>query len=128
MRFWLNLIPLLSLLAVPALVPFLCHADTTDAPTSVGLWNFSTVVATQNSQSTVALPRNIYRAGLIIQNNGTIAVVIKPQGAGAIKSNTDGFTLSASTFMQINPPPVDGFYVKTVTTGSASVVFIENIK
>ncbi len=102
-------------------------ADFNPTPTSVGLYNFSTFTATTSSGSVVALPRDAYRAGLIIQNNGTVSVVVKPQGAGIIASNTDGVTLAASTFIQINPCPVDGFYVKA-PAGTAPVIFIENIK
>jgi hypothetical protein len=100
------------------------HADQNPVPVNVGLYNFSTYTV---GVSTVAviLPKNIYRAGLIMQNNGSVSVVVKP---GSVPANaTDGIVLTAGQLIQINPPPVDALYGVSASS-TAKIVMIENVK
>ena len=99
-------------------------ADFNPAPTSVGLYNFS-VYSVQSTTGIVILPRNIYRAGLTIQNNGSVAVVIKPGSTPT--SATDGIVLAAGALMQFTPTIVDAIYGKS-TSYAANLVMIEYLK
>jgi len=99
-------------------------ADFNPAPTSVGLYNFSTVSVSNLAASTIAA-RNLYRAGLIIQNNGGVSVVIKP--GSAPQNATDGIVLTAGTMIQLVPPPVDSIWGLS-SGANAKVVLIENVK
>ena len=113
------------LLATLLLFSTLATADQNPAPTNVGLYSVSTI---SMSVSTVpgTLARNTARAGLIIQNNGSVSVVIKPGSASA--NITDGIVLTAGAILQMNPPPVDILYVQSTTAGAAKVILIENVK
>lgn len=111
-------------LAVLLLTAPIAEADYNPTPTSVGLYNYSTFsVSTGNTA--VILPRNPYRAGLIIQNGGSVSVVIKP---GSVPANsTDGIVLTAGTLIQLNPPPIDALYGQSASS-TAKIMMIENAK
>lgn len=100
------------------------RADYNPAPTNVGLYNFSTYTVTTSSNYAI-LPRNIYRSGMIIQNNGAVSIVIKPGSAPA--NATDGIVLVAGAILQMNPPPVDALYIESASA-TAKVIMIENAK
>lgn len=100
------------------------RADQNSAPTNVGLYNFSTFTVGVATAIPI-LPKNSFRAGLIIQNNGSVSVVVKP---GSVPANpTDGIVLTAGQWIQITPPPVDAFYGQAAST-TAKIVMIENVK
>lgn len=114
----------LLLLLAPAFYLHSARADQNPTPTSVGLYNYSTF--TLATTTTVAiLPRDTLRAGLIVQNNGAVSVVIKPGSAPA--NATDGIVLTAGQIWEPNPPPVDALYGESASS-TAKVVMIENIK
>lgn len=99
-------------------------ADSNPAPVNVGLYNFSTFTVGTGTNYNI-LPKNLYRAGLIIQNNGGVSVVIKP---GSVPANTtDGIVLTAGQLLQINPPPTDALYGVSASS-TAKIVMIENSK
>jgi len=100
------------------------HADQNPAPTNVGLYNFSTFTLTTTT-STPILARNSYRAGLILQNQGAVSIVVKPGSAPA--NATDGIVLTAGALLQINPVPVDALYGESASA-TAKIVMIENAK
>lgn len=100
------------------------RADQNPIPTNVGLYNFSTFTV-GTATSTPILARNVYRAGLIIQNNGGVSVVVKPGSAPA--NATDGIVLVAGQILQINPPPTDALYGQSASS-TAKIVMIENAK
>lgn len=122
---------LLSLMATP-IVYFLLlfasvtpgSADQNPAPVNVGLANFSTFTV-GTATSVPILPRNSYRAGLIIQNNGGVSVVIKPGSSPG--NSTDGIVLTAGQIWAPNPPPVDALYGQSASS-TAKIVMIENAK
>jgi hypothetical protein len=106
-------------LALAAMVtmtaPFLLtssRADQNPAPTNVGLYNYSTF--TVGTSTTIPiLPRNLARAGIILQNNGASSVVIK---AGSTPANaTDGIVLIAGAIFQPNIPFTDAIYGKSAS-------------
>lgn len=99
------------------------RADQNPAPTNVGLVNFQS--ATVGTTAGLILSKNTARAGLIVQNNGTVSVVVKPGSAPA--SMTDGIVLTAGQIWQPNPPPVDALYGLSGTAGQ-KVTLIENVK
>lgn len=102
----------------------IAHADSNPAPTNVGLYNFSTFTVTTTTANNI-LPRNTSRAGLIIQNNGGVSVVVKP---GSVPANaTDGIVLIAGQVLQLNPPPVDALYGQSASA-TAKIIMIENSK
>ena len=110
-----------------ALVSAIAFADPNTAPLNVGLYRYSLSTVNNTSSSTLAfISRNLNRAGLIIQNNGTVSIVVKP--GSPIVSPVDGVVLTAGTIWQPNPPPVDAFFIGSTTSTSASVLAIENIK
>ena len=116
---------LIALVSLILTAPFLhnASADQNPAPTSVGLYNYSTI--TLGTGANIMLARDVYRAGLIIQNNGAVSVVIKP---GSLPLNaTDGIVLTAGTILQMNPPPVDALYGEAASA-TAKIIMIENIK
>lgn len=114
---------LLVVLAATFLLPT-AWADFNPAPTSVGLYNFSTFTVATTTAIPI-LPRNLYRAGLVIQNNGAVSVVIKP---GSAPTNaTDGIVLVAGGIIQITPTPVDALYGQSASS-TAKIVMIENVK
>lgn len=115
--------PLLVLVALTA-APLPLRADQEAAPTSVGLSNFSTFTV-GTATAIVILPRNTKRAGLIIQNNGSSSVVVKPGSTPS--SATDGIVLVAGQIWQPLPPPVDALYGKSASS-TDTIVMIENIK
>jgi hypothetical protein len=102
----------------------LAKADQNPAPANVGLYNYSTFTVSTSTASNI-LPRNVYRAGLIVQNNGGVSVVIKP---GSVPANaTDGIVIPAGTVMQFNPPFVDAIFGQSASS-TAKIVMIENSK
>lgn len=119
------IISLIVLLTAPSVFLLqIASADLNPAPTSVGLYNFSTFTVGTSTAINI-LPRNPYRAGLIIQNNGSVAVVVKP---GSVPANaTDGIVLIAGQVIQLNPPPVDALYGISASS-TAKIVMIENVK
>lgn len=119
-----NLLLSLVLLTAPIFLLHNARADSNPAPTNVGLYNFSTFTVSTSTASNI-LPRNPYRAGLVIQNNGGVSVVVKP---GSVPANaTDGIVLTAGQILQINPPPVDALYGQSASA-TAKIVMIENSK
>lgn len=118
-----NLFAILLLLTAPFLL-HVASADSNPAPTNVGLYNFSTFTVGTTTAIPI-LPKNIYRAGLVIQNNGGVSVVIKP---GSVPGNTtDGIVLTAGQIIQITPTPVDALYGQSASA-TAKIVMIENSK
>lgn len=108
-----------SLVAAPH-----AYADQNPAPTSVGLSNYSTFTVGTSTAYQI-LPRNTNRAGLIVQNNGAVSIVIKP---GSVPANaTDGIVLIAGAIWEPSPPPVDALFGWSASS-TAKVIMIENIK
>lgn len=97
------------------------HADQNPTPTSVGMSNFSTFTLATTTAIAI-LPRNTYRAGLFLQNQGAVSVVVKPGSAPA--NATDGIVLTAGQSMQLSPTPVDALYGISASS-TAKVVMIE---
>lgn len=116
-----------SLLALFTTAPFLLHlasADQNPVPVNVGLYNFSTFTV-GTATSSIILPRNPYRAGLFLQNQGSVSVVVKP---GSVPANaTDGIVLTTGALIQLNPPPVDALYGQSASS-TAKIVMIEYAK
>lgn len=99
------------------------RADTNPAPVSVGLGTYTS--ATVGTTAGLVVSRNSNRAGLVIQNNGTAAVCLKPGSAPS--SVTDGIVLSAGQIWAPVPTPVDALYGISGTAGQ-KVIVIENVK
>ena len=105
-------------------VMYAAFADPNTAPFNVGLYNYSTYTVS-TSTSYAVLPRNIYRAGLTIQNNGSVSIVVKP---GSVPANaTDGVVLTAGQIFAPNPPWVDALYIQSASS-TAKVIMIEGAK
>lgn len=119
MRTW---IALFALMTAPLL--FSAHADQNPIPTNVGLYNFSTFTVSTSTAIPI-LVRNVYRASLIVQNNGSTSVVIKP-GSGPANA-TDGIVLIAGQIWQPLPPPVDALYGISASS-TDKIIMIENSK
>lgn len=118
-----TLLVALCLLAAPFLL-HIASADQNPAPVNVGLYNYSTFTV-GTSTNIVILPKNIYRAGLVIQNQGAVSVVIKP---GSVPANaTDGIVLTTGEKFQFNVPPVDALYGQSASS-TAKIVMIEYAK
>ncbi len=117
----------ITLLLTTLLLTFSLHfarADQNPAPTNVGLYNYSTFTVGTGTLNNI-LPRNTARAGLIIQNNGSVSVVVKP---GSVPANaTDGVVLTMGAIIQFNPPPVDAIFGISASS-TAKIVMIENSK
>lgn len=114
---------LLLVIALALATSLAAVADQNPTPTNVGLYNYSTFTATTSASQIVA--RNTYRAGLVVQNNGAVSVVIKP---GSNPANaTDGIVLVAGAIWQPNPTPVDALYALSASS-TAKIVLIENVK
>lgn len=108
---------------------FVCtgaRADQNPSPTNVGLYNYSTfTVGLVSTETFPILPRNPYRAGLFIQNQGSVSVVIKPGSMST--GTTDGMVLTAGSSIQFNPVPVDAIYGASASS-TAKIVMIEYAK
>ena len=104
-------------------------ADQNPTPVNVGLYNYSifTVSYSYGASTFTILPRNASRAGLIISNNGAVAILIKPAGAGQPTSATDGIQVAAGALWMPMPPPVDALYIESAGA-NVKVVAVENIK
>lgn len=109
---------------VTLLIAITAFADQNPTPTNVGLYNYSTFTVT-TSTATPILGRNVNRALLYIQNNGTTSVVIKPGSAPA--NATDGIVLIAGAQWFPFPPLVDALYGISASS-TDKIVMIEGIK
>src|ERR1700680_2659661 len=87
---------------------FVARADQNPAPTSVGISN--QYVVTANGTSTKFLPQNVYRAYLMIENQGNASVIIK--GDSTITGVNDGFLLAPQARWEPIPAFIDAFWVK----------------
>jgi hypothetical protein len=92
-------------------------------PENAGVYNFSTItVTTSPAQIT---PRDSHRNYILIQNNGTVSVVIKP-GSNPT-SATNGIVLAAGASYAPLPALVDAWYAESASS-TATLTIIEGIK
>ena len=121
----LDILALVAIFLTMTIGSLVTHADQNYGPTNVGLSNFSTVSLTTSTTQAI-VPKNLYRAGIIISNTGaTNAMVVKIGSTPA--SETDGFVVPANTTIQLNPPPVNAIYAKS-TTSTTTISITEEIK
>lgn len=119
--------PLLAAIWISAILTVVSQtkADQNPIPTSVGLYNFSTVSLTTSTTQAV-VPRNSLRAAVIISNTGaTNAAVVKLVSTPA--SATDGFIVPANSTLQLSPPPMDAIYAKAAAS-TTTLSITEEIK
>lgn len=110
---------LILLVAPIAFLLTLARADQNPAPVNVGLYNYSTF--TVGTSTTIPiLPKNPYRAGLILQNNGSSSIVIKPGSTPS--SATDGLVITTGGYIQFSPVPTDAIYGKSASSTDAIIM------
>lgn len=115
---------LLLALVVAAFCSLYAFADQNPAPTNVGMSNFSTFTVSTSTAVDI-LPRNLSRAHLVVQNNGSTSIVIKP---GSVPANaTDGIVLIAGAIWEPHTPPVDALF-GIAASSTDKVVMIEFVK
>ena len=120
----MRLLAVLALLIAPSLLVYQASADQNPAPTNVGLYNYSTYTVTATTNYAV-LPKNIYRALLVVENNGAASVVVKPGSAPA--NSTDGILVGPNQQWAPSPPMVDALFIQSYS-GSNKVIMIEGAK